>query len=148
MKLELSDLVPRACTIEIFVNSQPKHYSLRKMSLLVMIWIKREWGSEEKWASALDPESEVNKKSGGIAHIEALCKTIHHLIEEKADFPTWENFAEAVGMGEREMLNLTKALLTVQGVSMPDVDRIGDDAVKTAKKKAETMSRKGRAGKK
>lgn len=142
MKFELEDLDPRACDIEIKIGGEMQRFRLQKFSLLAQIWVRKEWGKAENWAAALDEHSEINKSTSGAANIEAICKTVHFLLEDKTLFPTWEDFAQAVGGGANEIARLGQALLVVIGLSQPVIDEIMGDAKKKMKVMAKGTKRK------
>lgn len=141
MDFELSDLSPRGCIIAIDVDGEKKQLRLKKFSLMTQIWIREEFGSADAWAKAIDPNSEANKKSDSALYIKAVCKTIHHLMEDKDVFRRWEDLAEACA-SPNEILNLSRALLETVGISQPSVDK----TMEKAKKKMAQATKKGRAG--
>lgn len=147
MQFRLEDLSPRACDIEVEVDGVTKKYTLSKFNLLAQIWVRKEWGSEEKFNDALNTESDLNKSTSNGAYLEALCKTLHHLLEDKSDFPTWEVFALKCGAGPTEMVNLGRALATVMGMSQAIVDKAAAHAKKKMTEKIQSLGRKS-AGKK
>ena len=141
--LNLDDLNPVAAVIEIEIGGETKRYDVRKFNLLAQMWVRKEFGTEAAWQQAMDPTSELNRGQDQLPYLEALCKTMHHLLVDKTDFPTWEDFALAVGTGQTEQLNLGKAMLTVMGLSQA----VTDQAVAAGKKKIkQVMGAKKRAG--
>jgi len=142
VKFGLEDLNPRPCDIEVEMNGKTYTFRLRKFSLMTQIWVRQEWGSEEAFNQALDPKSQINKETSQGKYIEALCKTLHHLLEDKARFPTWVDFAQEIGSGPKELMNLGKALMVVIGLSQPLVDK----AVADSKKKIMEKMTKPSAG--
>jgi hypothetical protein len=142
VKFSLEDLNPRSCDIEVELGGEVKTFRLRKFNLMTQLWVRKEWGSEAAFNQALDPTSEINVKTSSGAYIEALCKTLHHLLEDKEQFPTWEDFATSIGSGPSEILNLGKALMVVIGLSQPIVDKVTTDS----KKKMKNTLAKAQAG--
>ena len=135
------DLNPRPCDIELEFRGLKKRYVVKKFSVLAQRWAIREWGSEQFFNEALDINSELNRKNSNIPHLEVICRVIHFLLEDKSDFPTWEDLAESIGIGPKEMMRLGKVLLVVIGMSQPIVDAVDNEAKKKLREKVGLQKR-------
>lgn len=141
-KFQLEDLNPRPCDIEIELDGKKQIFTLKKFSLRAHMWAHREFGSQKAYDDALNPASDINVAGDKMPYVEGLCKTIHYLMEDKASFPTWEDLAEAIGIGPKEISQIERALMVVMGISQPIIDKA--DAL--AKKKTKEQLKKRSAG--
>lgn len=124
----LEDLDPRGAIIEIKVDDKLMQFQLKKFSLAAQLWVKREFGSPERFLKLIDPQSEINVKEEGMPYLETILQTIFYLLDDegKETFGDWEGLSEHVG-GFVELLQLQKALVTTMGMAQPLIDAMEED---------------------
>lgn len=113
MKLDLNDLQP--VEAQLLLSGHPgKVYVLKKFSLAAQIWMKNRFGKQVQsiFSDVKIPE---------------MCETVHYLLKDKKDFPTFTELAESI-ITHQDKVNVVRALLACVGVSQPIVDKIARQA--------------------
>lgn len=110
MTLTLNDLSPKKSVLEL----GGKKYVLKPFSLRAQNWAFEKYGPKAM-------KDLLSKQ-----HLPTVADIAYFLMEDKTDFPTVDDFMEAV-ITQHDRVNLTMALLDVVGVSQPMVDKIVEE---------------------
>lgn len=116
MKLDLNDLKPKECLLELS-DFPGKKYTVKKFSLAMQIWMRDRFGPEG---------------IGGIfknQKLPEISEIVHHLLKDTSDFPTLESFQEAI-VTQQDRVNVLTAVLETIGISQPVIKKLSDDAEK------------------
>lgn len=112
MKLELNDLKPQLATFEL--SDKPgKTYTLAKFSLAKRIWCNQRFG--DKIGKIFEKQS-----------LPELAELAHFLLLDKADFPTFLEFADSVVTVE-DQIQVVKALLKTIGIDDALIKKLSED---------------------
>lgn len=113
MKLELSDLDPQKATLQLSGKPEKK-YTLNRFTLRARTWLRQKY-TPEKVKVIFENQS-----------LPEISEIAYFLLEEKADFPTIEDFQDACAT-QQDFINLIQAVLTTIGISEPVVKKISKE---------------------
>lgn len=115
--LDINDFTPEKAELKL-ADKPGKTYTLNKVTLRRRIWIQNKF-NEDKIREIFERNS-----------LPEISEIAYYLLEEKTDFPTIEDFQDAV-VTKQDFINLTKALLTTIGISEPALNKLLDEEKKS-----------------
>lgn len=115
-KFDLNDLKPVESTFKL---SNGKEYTLKKFSLAAQIWMHQRFGAEKV--------QQIFEK----VSIPEICETVHFLMKDKSDFPTFLDLAEAITT-QADRLAIVQAIIETIGISQPMIDKITAEEKKSS----------------
>lgn len=112
-KISINDLDPRASKFLI----GNKTYEMKKFSLAAQVWAHDEFATTEE-------KNGLNVLSEKLVELDpsAIAKTCYFLLKDKSDFPTEENFINALGDHYSVIKILLEPFSRCLGVSQPSED--------------------------
>lgn len=140
---KLSDLSNRGCDVEFSSSEGNFTLTLKKFTLMDQIWCEEEFGSVKEWESTLFPKDENYSEA---AWLKALLKTFHRLMEEKKEYPSWEDLGEKLELSVEVLTGMQKALLYVLNGSQPLIDKFDEEVKKNLKTQSKKTKKKARTG--
>lgn len=112
-EVEFKDLNPRSAIVKVKTKGGLKGYKLRAFDLAAHSWIVDTFGDEEDFRAGL------HRGDAGM-----IMKTLHELLENPADFPTYEDFRGCFKGHDFLITEGLNALSYTIGVSQPMIDEI------------------------
>jgi hypothetical protein len=110
MKLDLSDLKPQEAEFKLSEKPE-KTYRLKKFTLATRIWINERFG-KDKIKTLFENQS-----------MPEVSEVVYFMLKDKSDFPTLNDFQEAV-VTQADFISLFESLLTSVGLSEPIIEKI------------------------
>lgn len=110
MKLDLNDLVPAEAHFQLSANPTKRH-TLKKFSLRATIWAQEKFGP--------DGLKDVFEHR----NLPQISELAYYLLKDKTDFPTIDDFQEAINT-QADRVALIIAILATIGMSQPLIDKL------------------------
>ena len=118
MGFKITDLKPKTTTLSI----KGKDYTLRPFSLATQVWCYSEFATKEE-KNGLVNLGELLKEVDFMAG----CKIAYHLLKDKSDFNTVDDFINAIG-DYTNLVKVYQAICESIGVSQPHIETITKEA--------------------